>query len=350
MSSFPINGKKDRGLSRLGKILTYLKNYRRNRDVLRILDEKITFPLLSDYYGICLKYSNDKATTAEQILSQLIIEGHSIEKGMAMKEIRYGFGQKKVKELVSLCNEYLDSYSDNSSRLAYVVGILKEYDDLHVKAGFTLEDTTRQALDSLFAKYPYQFIVPETKETSSERYFENVGASFDRFAVSRHSVRDFTGEPVDEVLMIKAFQLAQQAPSACNRQSVRVYCVYDEALRLRLVELQNHGRGFADKANPLLVITVEMQDWGAGEQWFGGYLDAGIYVMNLLYALHFYRIATIPLNWYADIHGNKQIRKLLSIPESQVPVAFIACGIPLEEFKLVTSLRRDSKETVVFFR
>ena len=335
-------------INKVKKLLSYLRNYKRNRVVLRMMEERVTFPLFAEQYRLCISYANDKRDSAEKILSAMVIEGHSIEKGLAMKEIRFGFGQKKVKELASLCNGYLELYSDNPSRLAYVIGILKEYDCLHAKAGFTLEDATRKALDSLFTRYNNQIVIPETKETTRKDYFEKTGSSFGQFALSRHSVRDFTGEAIDEKLMRNAFQLAQQAPSACNRQSARVYCVYDETLRSRLVELQNHGRGFADKANPLLVITFEMQDWGAGEQWFGGYLDAGIYVMNLLYALHFNKIAAIPLNWYADLSANKILREILSIPESQVPVAFVACGYPIDKFRVVTSKRRNAEEIVTY--
>lgn len=337
-------------IKKVKKLVSYLRNYRRNRVLLRMMDDYYTFPLFAEQYRISLKYANHNCDSAEKSLSSMVIKGHSIEKGLANNEIRLGFGQKKVIDLALQCNSYLSSYTDSPSRLEYVIGILKEYDCFHREAGFILEQTTQNALDSLFANYNHKIVIPETKKTTRQEYFANVDSSFVHFAYSRHSVRDFTGEPIEESLLKRAFQLAQQAPSTCNRQSVRVYCVYNESLRHQLVDLQNHGRGFADKANPLLVITVEMQDWDAGEQWFGCYLDSGIYLMNLLYALHFYRVAAIPLNWYADISANQIIRELLSIPESQVPVAIVACGTPKEEFKLVTSQRRDSNEIVVYLR
>lgn len=328
--------------------MAYLKNYRHNRDVLRILDEKVTFPLLSDYYKKCLEYSNDKAATAEQILSRLIIEGHSIEKGLAMKTIRYGFGQKKILFIIELCNTYLDRFHNEPFRLAYVVGILREYDILHKNTGNALEDSTQKKLEALFERCNKTIIVPETVTTTREEYFAEVQSSFDCFACSRHSVRDFSGEAVPREIMERTFNLAQQCPSACNRQSVRVYCVYDDKKRSRMVELQNHGRGFADKACPILVIAFEEQDWGAGGEWFGGYLDSGIYIMNLLYSLHYHGIAAIPLNWYADSASNIELHQILDMPESQVPVAFVACGYPVDSFKLVTSKRNDIREVVSF--
>lgn len=335
-------------MGRFGKILAYLKNYRRNREVLRILDEKSTFPFLLEYYRICLRYSNNKAVSSEQILSRLIIEGHSIEKGLAMRKTRYGFGQKKILSIVELCNTYLDRFHDEPSRLVYVVGILREYDLLHKNIGNTLEEETQKKLDALFERCNQKIVVPETVMTTKEEYFAEVMSSFDRFSNSRHSVRDFTGESVPREMMEKVFKLAQQCPSACNRQSVRVYCVYDDKKRSRMVELQNHGRGFADKASPVLVIAFEEQDWRSGEEWFGGYMDSGIYIMNLLYALHYYGIAAIPLNWYADGSSNNELHHILDIPESQVPVAFVACGYPVDTFKLVTSRRNDIKEVISF--
>ena len=87
-----------------------------------------------------------------------------------------------------------------------------------------------------------------------------------------------------------------------------------------------------------------MQDWIAGEQCFGGYIDAGIYLMNLLYSLHYHKIAACPLNWYATVEEDQQLHDLLSIPESQKIVAIIACGNAKENLKLVNSNRLSIEE------
>lgn len=333
-------------LNKIKKFYKYIAHYQSNKQLLRIMNDQDTFPLYLDHYRLSRKYTNCRTDSAEQILSNLVIMYHSIEKGLAMTDFRLGFGQPKICAIVSLCNKYLDNYNDYPSRLINTVAVLKEYDNLHKRNGFLLKEETQHALDSLFERTTWNVHSSQTRAITRDAYFSCTEMPFKQFAESRHSVRDFSGQVVDETRLKEALSLAQTAPSACNRQSTRVYAVYDEDKRHKLVDLQNHARGFADFANPLLVITTELRDWGFGEQWFGGYLDAGIYIMNLLYSLHYYKIAAIPLNWYADQTANTEIHDLMNIPESQVVVAFIACGEANENFKLVTSKRRDAEEIV----
>lgn len=335
---------------KIKKFYRYIRFYKKNRDILRILNEKETFPLYIDHYNRCVTYTNNKKDQLEKILSSLIISGHSIEKGLANKNIRYGFGQQKVKETIELIKQYKNITNIDTDRFSYVLGILDEYYQLHLNHFESLSNNTINDLKDVLTLYKDSITETKTIEVTSEDYFNFSNSSFIDFATSRHSIRDFSGKKVEETLLEKVFELAQKAPSACNRQSVHVYAIYNKEIIFKLVDLQNHQRGFADNANPLLVISYEMQDWGTGEQWFGGFLDSGIYLMNLLYSLHYYKIAAIPLNWYATIENNNKLREVLDIPDSHVPVAFVACGYPINDFKLVTSKRRTIKEIVHFVK
>ena len=331
---------------KIKKMARYIADFKRNRNLLNALNEGFTFSLYLNHYKLSEKYTNCRLDAPEKMLSEMVISYHSIEKGLAMNGMRLGFGQPKMKKLVALCNEYLNANGDYPTRLLDTIGVIAEYDQLHKKNGYALNKETQNEIDSLLLRINREVSPSHTQQMTADRYFGCSDSNFGDFSVSRHSVRDFTGDPIPEETMNAVFQLAQKAPSACNRQSVRVYAVYDEQKRRKLVDLQNHERGFADRANPLLVITTELQDWGFGEQWFGGYLDSGIYLMNLLYALHYHKVAAVPLNWYADAIANKEIHTLLNIPDSQVVVAFVGCGFPINEFKLVTSKRRNANEIV----
>lgn len=325
---------------KIQKIIAYLRNYKKNRVLLRMYNEESTFPFYERDYRSSLKFTNRKTQMPEQILSRIIIIVHSLEKGLAtLGEFRFGFGQPKVLEVAHLCNAYMDKQSDKPFRLCYAAGVLQEYKRLHEKANFSLKPETIAAIDQLMARVGKDVVGTQTQTVKKDTYFAKTQSPFEVFAKSRHSVRDFSGESVSEEKLREALSLAQQAPSACNRQSVRVYAVYDEAKKRRLVEMQNNQRGFADNASPVLVIAFERQDWEEGEQWFGGYVDAGIYMMNLLYSLHYHQIAAIPLNWYATLEKSDELKEMLGMPESQVPVAVVACGYPKSDFKLVTSKR-----------
>ena len=340
----------NRFIYKIKKFYKYIRFYKKNRDILRILNDQVTFSLYLEHYKRCITYNNDKKDKEEKILSSLIILGHSIEKGLASKNIRYGFGQQKIKEIIELIKKYKNITNIDSDRFNYVLGILDEYYKLHLNHFESLNNDTINELKDILTLYKDNIVETKTKEFTSDEYFNYSNFPFIDYVKSRHSIRDFSEKKVEETLLVRVFELAQQAPSACNRQSVHVYAIYNKEIILKLVDLQNHQRGFADNANPLLVISYEMQDWGAGEQWFGGFLDSGIYLMNLLYSLHYYKIAAIPLNWYATIENNNKLREILDLPDSHVPVAFVACGYPIKEFKLVTSKRRKIDEVVHFVK
>ena len=334
--------------AKIRKIVDYIRHYKTNRDLLRMYKEETTFPFYAEDYRNCIQYSNARPDSAEQILSRLIIIVHSIEKGLATREdVRLGFGQPKILDVVRLCNQYLDLYNNLPFRLCYAIGVLQEYQRMHDKANYALNEKTVSAITQLVVRFGTEHIIStQTVQMTAEDYFMHTNADFATFAASRHSVRDFSGEMVPEDILRQIIELAQTAPSACNRQSARVYAVYDEKKRTRLVEMQNHQRGFADNANPLLVLAFDRKDWETGEQWFGGYLDAGIYLMNLLYALHFHKIAAIPLNWYASLEYTQELRDMLDMSASQVPVAVVACGYPKSDFKLVTSKRLPTEDVL----
>lgn len=52
---------------------------------------------------------------------------------------------------------------------------------------------------------------------------KKVNGSFPDFFMSRHSVRQFSDLTIDIEDIEKAVKLAMKAPSACNRQSCKVY-------------------------------------------------------------------------------------------------------------------------------
>ena len=49
--------------------------------------------------------------------------------------------------------------------------------------------------------------------------------AFSLIAHSRHSVRNYSSRTISEEIIAKAVELAQTAPSACNRQATKIYAI-----------------------------------------------------------------------------------------------------------------------------
>lgn len=164
--------------------------------------------------------------------------------------------------------------------------------------------------------------------------------NFEEFAKNRHSVRDFAVDTVDESIIRKAVELAQTAPSACNRQSTRVHYIQNRDICKNVLDLQGGAKGHT--VSSVIVLTSELSLYRHTSEFKTPYLDSGIYLMNLLYALTYYGIGTCPLIWNDD-DGEKaeEIRRLVDIPWSEQIVAIIQVGhYATNECKYAASNRR----------
>ena len=63
--------------------------------------------------------------------------------------------------------------------------------------------------------------------------------------------------------------------------------------------------------------------------------------MNLLYSLHFNKVAACPLNCYMSKSKEKEVKKIAHIPKSEKLVIMISCGKPKNDLKSAFSERYD---------
>ena len=163
--------------------------------------------------------------------------------------------------------------------------------------------------------------------------------NFEEFAKNRHSVRDFAVDTVDESIIRKAVELAQTAPSACNRQSTRVHYIQNRDICKNVLDLQGGAKGHT--VSSVIVLTSELSLYRHTSEFKTPYLDSGIYLMNLLYALTYYGIGTCPLIWNDDGEKAEEIRRFVDIPWSEQIVAIIQVGhYATNECKYAASNRR----------
>lgn len=276
-------------------------------------------------------------------LAQLLIEGHTLEKGITMPNRRLGFGQDLVRNLLMHCRAAINEWGRTEIvEIQSVLANLKQYLDIHEERQYELPEDIQKGIKALTANKVLNngFCYPMTKE----ELFRTT-EDFAEFAHSRHSIRCFSDKPVDDELLMKAIQLAQTSPSACNRQATRVKIIASDEGKKLCCSLQRGNRGFGDNADRWLLITTELGDW-AYNHIQEGFTDAGIFVMNLLYSLHYYNIAACTLNALFSPEERENLRKGLGYPDSEEPVCFIVIGNPTEEFMVPRSARLSMDDIV----
>jgi nitroreductase len=284
-------------------------------------------------------YSNSftQWDNTEKLIGQIVAEYHVVEKGLAMPNMRMGFGKQIIIDLIDHCNLFSARFDINNEQLIYAVSVIKEYKLVHEKNNFLLDAAILNAIDILISKYT-GLVPSEQLTTTRNDYFKFNQASFKDFSNSRKSLRDFSGS-VDLESIKKAVSLAQNAPSACNRQPSRVYVVQDKEVMLKALGVQSGNRGFGFLADKLIVLTAESGGYLGLNERNDAFVNGGIYAMNLLYALHYYQIGACSLNWCSMPEQDIELRKICNILPSESIIMLIACGGVPEKFKLVTSHR-----------
>ena len=126
---------------------------------------------------------------------------------------------------------------------------LCKYYELHQDAGYDIEN--------LYSKKEYDFYksILNSKYNSSfsgvvswtkENYFSQNEKDFVHFAHSRKSNRNYTGEKFSHELLDQVIELANTAPSVCNRQSWHAHLFTEESKVLEVLSFQGGHRGFTE--------------------------------------------------------------------------------------------------------
>jgi nitroreductase len=299
-----------------------------------------------DFDLYCKHSTLFKKKSFEKIESLLILKYHSIEKGFLHDPIKFSFGKQNVIDLIKLLKreDVISNYNKTQIAASYLS--ICTYYEYHAKNNVNIS--------SFFSKNDYDFfksisilklISVETKNVN--QYFQNSRADFLNFSNSRKSVRDFSGKVIPVETIEKVIDLAKNAPSACNRQPVKVYYIDNKYKIDSIFDIQKGLKGYTDNINQLLVVVSDRSYYYTVGERNQLYIDGGLFLMNLLYALHFYEIASCPANWGMGFEADQKIMKILNLRESEKVICLVPFGLPKIEFKTTLSLRRETNEILI---
>lgn len=283
------------------------------------------------------KYSA-KFEDKDSMLSMLLNTSHSIEKGFAMPNFRYGFGEVKIAYLLDLFEKYISIYGYDNVVLDKVRNVLFQYYTIHKSNDYLLPEGVYCRIEKILSLNNIEGKLP--KEVTISEFFSNKDSSFPDFLDSRRSCRNFSTENISLDIYTKAIELANNYPSACNRQPCRVYVVQDQEKIEQVFSLHGGNRGFGHNVTTLIVITSFLGGYSMDREFNCAFVDGGIYTMNLAYALHYYEIGCCILNWSIDAKKDKLMRQYLPIKDNEVVVTLLACGKPKDSFVLCDSGKR----------
>nr|BFF40022.1 hypothetical protein BACY1_18270 [Tenacibaculum mesophilum] len=120
-------------------------------------------------------------------------------------------------------------------------------------------------ISDYFSKEDYNYIssfnnnkLKGVKHHNSIDYFKDIDKrSFKEFSLSRSSVRSFKEEKISKERIEKVINLANNAPSVCNRQASRVFLLEDKDKIDQTLKIQKGLRGYESQIKQLMVLTVD---------------------------------------------------------------------------------------------
>ena len=279
-----------------------------------------------------------------RIAAEIVRNVHSIAKGLCIKNSRAGFGVKKINEMFSLTEKYMQ-ITDDKTILYFVLDAVKEYLNCQKSVGFDSQDIkeisekNRQLEEKLGS---HDEICGGTIELCRDQVvFDET--EIERLFETRHSIREFSGEPVPEELLLKAIKLAQRAPSACNRQAVRIYSISSVDYIKTVGNLDGIG-GFAEDVDKFVLITGVRSAYRAGEKnQFA--VSASMYAAYLTLSLNLYGIGACAIQ--RSLFPDKafvKFRETYEIPEDEQLVVMLGVGMLKDKVKVPVSKRYPTEK------
>jgi len=283
--------------------------------------------------------SKNKKFDKNRIEAEIVRNVHSIEKGLSISNPRVGFGVKKIKEMFSLTDKYME-LTEEKTVLYFVVDAVNEYLQFQKSKNFQNDDMElihqkKKALEDKIGSHndvyggtlTYNFKENPINVPEIEKLFN-----------TRHSVREFSGESVPEELLEKAIEMAQRSPSACNRQAVRVYSISSEDYIKAMGNLDGIG-GFAEDVDKFVLITGVRSAYRRGEKnqfvvsaaMFAAYLTLSLYALGI-------GCCTVQRSLVAD-ENFINFRNKYGISEDEQLVVMLGIGMMKEEIKVPISKR-----------
>lgn len=278
----------------------------------------------------------------------LVLYYHSIEKGLSHQKIKFGFGKNIINEFIDILLLYEKSnYSKEDFNYKVSISVLNKYIQFHLDNGFDIYNKYEKLR---LIKFNGNLDLGGTKIIEKD-HFKNIDMlGFEEFSKKRVSIRDYSSETIDLTKINDALSIAMSTPSVCNRQMWQVYVITAKDKIEDILILHGGMRGHAENIGALIILTIKIGLLSHPEERNQGFIDGGLYLMNIIYALTNVGYATCILNAALKLSIEQKIRKIIGIEEDRILISFISIGNLNSTNLLTKSERLNYKDYTIFVK
>lgn len=290
------------------------------------------------------KYTSDTLPNINlnRLTYEIRMQIHRIEKAVVVG--KYENARQKVDGLLrktqTLLNNY-PTYPKEGDLVIETLGILEG-----LKRYFIDDEVITSLLDEFIIKNDLQdaIIRPLYVSKVSKNCDSIHGDIYEEFVKARHSIRDFLEKTVDFQTVEEIVKLAQNCPSACNRQSCKVYYTMDS----KKLALCKPDALVNNNIHNYLIVTVNKSMYTKGET-FTSWIDGGIFLESLIMAIHSKGLGCCPFQMLKNTEQYNKIKKIATIPENEDVVAMVGFGYLKDEYFIIETHRKPLSEVLIQF-
>jgi len=254
---------------------------------------------------------------------KIILNAHAIEKGMSNMKPR-PFGVTKTAEIMSLIAKYEKKRWAKDYAYCLGISILSEYCNFYKKHQWT--NTPEYQKASNFIKNRKSKLPSGAQEIRKNDIIKDAEINYAQFLSSRHSIRNFDKRSLNDTDIEQAISATTKTPTACNRQMVKIYYVYNKLKRQQVLQYAHGLTGFDNDTVNMFIITYDMSSLCNAGEVCQGYFNAGLVTMNFVNALHSKGIGSCLLEFGNNTKEERRLKNLLNIPQCERVAVILATG------------------------
>lgn len=274
----------------------------------------------------------------------IIFQSHSIEKGLSHFSLK-PFGNTTIISLINSLKRDLKfkNYKDDFSFINGI-NILRSYKKEYKKNNWTdkMEYNKISLFLENFKNIKEQKVGPIIKTKNELKKDYNI--NYKRFLKSRHSTRNYKNMTLKKEDIELAIRIAKYTPSACNRQFIKVHHFKEGKMKKIIIDY-SVGKGglYLDGVNTFIISFDENGLISIGER-NQGYLNAGLFAMNLVNAFHHLGIGTCFIQFSNSVKEEDEIKKINDIPLNERIAVILYAGYYDKKSIISISPRKDIKK------
>lgn len=287
----------------------------------RILPLKL-YKLIANGFIIVPRYYKSLIESAEQYMNLSLEENvkkdilllrkyaHIIDKGLHREDVKPGHSHPIYMELKQLVNKLSTSRFVTDPTYVWAKDRLHEYEILQ-------QDSSH-----------FKHLQGESTKCSPDNY--NI---LSLIIKQRRSCRNFKEKALDALVVNKICDVADWAPSSCNKQPLKVFVTNNPPLAMECLKCCKGGTGFSDFIPSFWAITANCRGYVWPTEIMLPTLDSSLCVQNMLLAAHTLGISGTVLTWaQSTSQENAKLRELLSISDDYIIVCCVVMGYPKSYF------------------